>query len=96
MATTDDHLLPCPGSPGLPPQPPLYSPPPHPPFPSPLSFSPLSFQVVDTLVAADMADKQAVMCRCWRSGTFPLCDASHVAHNKETGDNVGPLIVKKE
>jgi len=34
-----------------------------------------------------------VMCRCWKSGTFPACDASHVAHNKETGDNVGPLIV---
>ena len=34
-----------------------------------------------------------VYCRCWLSGTFPLCDASHVPHNKETGDNVGPLIV---
>ena len=34
-----------------------------------------------------------VYCRCWQSGTFPLCDAAHVAHNKETGDNVGPLIV---
>lgn len=31
--------------------------------------------------------------RCWKSGTFPLCDGSHVAHNKESGDNVGPLIV---
>lgn len=34
-----------------------------------------------------------VYCRCWQSGTFPLCDGAHVAHNKETGDNVGPLIV---
>lgn len=32
-------------------------------------------------------------CRCWKSDTFPLCDGAHVAHNKDTGDNVGPLIV---
>lgn len=31
--------------------------------------------------------------RCWKSGTFPLCDGKHVEHNKATGDNVGPLIV---
>lgn len=37
--------------------------------------------------------QKKVYCRCWQSGTFPLCDAAHVAHNKETGDNVGPLIV---
>lgn len=39
-----------------------------------------------------------IYCRCWMSGTFPLCDASHVKHNAATGDNVGPLIVtvKKE
>lgn len=34
-----------------------------------------------------------VYCRCWKSETFPLCDGSHVAHNKITGDNVGPLIL---
>jgi len=26
--------------------------------------------------------QQAVFCRCWRSGTFPMCDGKHVAHNK--------------
>ena len=40
--------------------------------------------------------EKKVYCRCWKSETFPLCDAAHVAHNKETGDNVGPLIVSVE
>ena len=52
-------------------------------------------QVVHT-VSTSTIEKQAVYCRCWRSGTFPLCNGAHVAHNKETGDNVGPLIIKKE
>lgn len=33
-----------------------------------------------------------VYCRCWKSDAFPLCDGAHMAHNKETGDNLGPLI----
>jgi CDGSH-type Zn-finger protein len=36
---------------------------------------------------------KTVYCRCWLSDTFPLCDGTHVKHNKATGDNVGPLIV---
>ena len=44
---------------------------------------------------AQFKDGKLVMCRCWRSETFPYCDGSHVKHNKETGDNVGPLIIKK-
>jgi Iron-binding zinc finger CDGSH type. len=39
------------------------------------------------------AGEKKVYCRCWKSGTFPLCDAAHAKHNQETGDNVGPLIV---
>ena len=27
---------------------------------------------------------------------FPYCDGSHNAHNKETGDNVGPLIIEQK
>lgn len=52
-------------------------------------------KVVDFLKAPEI-DGKAVMCRCWKSGTFPYCDGKHVEHNKETGDNVGPLIVSKE
>jgi CDGSH-type Zn-finger protein len=42
------------------------------------------------------AGDKKVYCRCWKSETFPLCDGAHVAHNKETGDNVGPLILSAE
>lgn len=34
--------------------------------------------------ALEQGDKK-VYCRCWKSGTFPLCDAAHVEHNKENG-----------
>ena len=27
---------------------------------------------------------------------FPQCDGTHNKHNQETGDNVGPLIVKRK
>jgi len=36
------------------------------------------------------------MCRCWRSKAFPFCDGTHTAYNKESGDNVGPLVMKLE
>ena len=44
----------------------------------------------------DTKDAKKVYCRCWKSKKFPHCDGSHVAHNRETGDNVGPLIVKAD
>lgn len=40
--------------------------------------------------------KNNVYCRCWKSKKFPMCDGSHVKHNKETGDNVGPLIIEQK
>lgn len=40
-------------------------------------------------------DGKIVMCRCWKSSTFPYCDGSHNQHNEKTGDNVGPLIINK-
>jgi CDGSH-type Zn-finger protein len=42
---------------------------------------------------AEIEKGKKIYCRCWLSGTWPLCDATHVKHNEATGDNVGPLIV---
>ncbi|XP_062073332.1 CDGSH iron-sulfur domain-containing protein NEET [Humulus lupulus] len=53
-------------------------------------------KVVDSVVVSELSKPLTPYCRCWRSGTFPLCDGSHVKHNKATGDNVGPLLLKKE
>ena len=55
-----------------------------------------SEKVVNTIELA--SGGKAVLCRCWKSAKFPLCDGAHAQHNKETGDNLGPVIVtvKKE
>ena len=52
-------------------------------------------KVVDTVDVEDLPEKVA-FCRCWKSSTFPKCDGSHNKHNKETGDNVGPLLINKK
>ncbi|XP_051982723.1 CDGSH iron-sulfur domain-containing protein 2B-like [Xyrauchen texanus] len=44
----------------------------------------------------DLKCTNVCYCRCWRSKTFPVCDKSHIKHNELTGDNVGPLIIKKK
>ncbi|XP_018568963.1 CDGSH iron-sulfur domain-containing protein 2 homolog [Anoplophora glabripennis] len=54
-----------------------------------------SNKVVDSVDVEDITDK-AVFCRCWRSKNWPYCDGSHGNHNKETGDNVGPIIVQRK
>ncbi|XP_046877997.1 CDGSH iron-sulfur domain-containing protein 1 [Hypomesus transpacificus] len=51
-------------------------------------------KVVDSFDMEDIGNK-AVYCRCWKSKKFPYCDGAHSNHNDETGDNVGPLIIKK-
>ena len=39
------------------------------------------------------AGEKVVICRCWKSAKFPLCDGAHNKHNKETNDNIAPCIV---
>lgn len=52
-------------------------------------------KVVHAMDIEDLGEK-AVYCRCWRSKKFPYCDGAHAKHNQETGDNVGPLIIKRK
>ncbi|KAG4080214.1 hypothetical protein HA402_008285 [Bradysia odoriphaga] len=52
-------------------------------------------KVVDSVDIEDIADK-AAFCRCWKSKNWPYCDGAHGAHNKQTGDNVGPVVVKRK
>jgi len=51
-------------------------------------------KIVDSVDIEDIG-KQKCFCRCWKSKSFPYCDGSHNKHNQDTGDNVGPLLVKK-
>ncbi|OCT97183.1 hypothetical protein XELAEV_18009411mg [Xenopus laevis] len=53
-------------------------------------------KVVNEINIEDLHLAKAAYCRCWRSKTFPVCDGSHNKHNELTGDNVGPLILKKK
>lgn len=53
-------------------------------------------KVVDSIVVTELSKPLTAYCRCWRSKIFPLCDGSHVKHIKATGDNVGPLLLKKQ
>uniref|UniRef100_A0A4W6BY28 CDGSH iron-sulfur domain-containing protein 2 n=1 Tax=Lates calcarifer TaxID=8187 RepID=A0A4W6BY28_LATCA len=53
-------------------------------------------KVVNEIDIEDLNSANVCYCRCWRSKTFPVCDKSHLKHNELTGDNVGPLILKKK
>ncbi|EDW16215.1 CDGSH iron-sulfur domain-containing protein 2 homolog [Drosophila mojavensis] len=51
-------------------------------------------KVVDMIDIENIADK-AAFCRCWKTKNWPYCDGSHGEHNKNTGDNVGPVVIKR-
>eukprot|EP00475_Leptophrys_vorax_P041445 TRINITY_DN78179_c0_g1_i1.p2 TRINITY_DN78179_c0_g1~~TRINITY_DN78179_c0_g1_i1.p2 ORF type:complete len:104 (-),score=14.42 TRINITY_DN78179_c0_g1_i1:213-524(-) len=52
-------------------------------------------KVVDFVELKEVDKPVTAYCRCWRAEKFPLCDGTHAKHNKATGDNVGPLVLKK-
>uniref|UniRef100_A0A7C9AIC1 Iron-binding zinc finger CDGSH type domain-containing protein n=1 Tax=Opuntia streptacantha TaxID=393608 RepID=A0A7C9AIC1_OPUST len=52
-------------------------------------------KVVHSFDMEDLGNNET-FCRCWRSKKFPYCDGTHNKHNKETNDNVGPLIIKQK
>mmetsp|Transcript_670 Transcript_670/g.1444 ORF Transcript_670/g.1444 Transcript_670/m.1444 type:complete len:102 (-) Transcript_670:199-504(-) len=54
----------------------------------------VSILAIPDLEELKKPDGKLVFCRCWRSSKYPYCDGSHAQHNKATGDNVGPLIIK--
>ncbi len=45
--------------------------------------------------AGETQERTVRICRCWQSRKFPYCDDSHKLL-MESGDSVGPLIVKIE
>ncbi|GMS92250.1 hypothetical protein PENTCL1PPCAC_14425, partial [Pristionchus entomophagus] len=51
-------------------------------------------KVTDVIDIEDIGDKKAY-CRCWKSKTWPYCDGAHSKHNRETGENRGPIVVKR-
>jgi len=53
-----------------------------------------STKVAETFDVEELGNR-TVFCRCWQSSKFPLCDGAHGKHNKECGDNLGPIILKK-
>ena len=56
------------------------------------------------IIAAKIVDKitfksdqeMLKVCRCWKSGTFPLCDGTHAEHCKSGADNAGPALIFHE
>jgi len=58
-----------------------------------INETPADKEKVISLELAAKAGERVALCRCWKSAKFPYCDGAHNAHNKATGDSVGPCIV---
>ena len=47
------------------------------------------------LARARATGEPVALCRCFRSSEFPYCDGvGHHRHNRESGDNVGPVVLR--
>ena len=47
------------------------------------------------LARAQATGEPVALCRCFRSSEFPYCDGvGHHRHNRESGDNVGPVVLR--
>ncbi|XP_063360221.1 CDGSH iron-sulfur domain-containing protein 2 homolog [Cydia amplana] len=51
-------------------------------------------KVVDFIEIEDIGEKMS-LCRCWKSKKWPLCDGAHGPHNRATGDNTGPVVIRR-
>ena len=51
---------------------------------------------MDVLRVVVDEDGSAILCRCQRSSTYPWCDGQHLDHNRQCGDNVGPVVIRKK
>ena len=52
-------------------------------------------KVVDRITFKDDQEMLKV-CRCWKSGTFPLCDGTHAQYCDSGKDNAGPALIFHE